>query len=157
MSRTGWTVCSLGIVAALGMIGVITGGLSGGAAVRSSRTATTGAEEWNAQLASLDHALGANDVGRAVRAWRDAYGAALGSRRWEPMFAVGQAALRIAESAGTINDGQAPERAASIRDRFRSPSAAPRDPRVDPAVAPLSRPDARSAAPPRRRELRGLP
>jgi hypothetical protein len=198
MSRAGWTVVSLGIVAALGMIGVMTGGLSGAGAMRSSRTTTAGAEEWKAQIASLDRALGANDVGQAMRAWRDAYGAALGSRRWEPMFAVGQAALRIGGAAETLkghdekarhcylmalfrarqqksvdgvllvaeafadlgdievasraidiagaltrrysDDGQAPERAASIRDRLRSPSAAPRD-----------------APPPRRRQLGDLP
>ncbi len=195
MSRAGWTVVSLGIVAALGMIGVMIGGLSGAAAMRSSRMATPGAEEWKAQLASLDRALGANDVGQAMRAWRDAYGAALGSRRWESMFAVGQAALRIGGAAGTLkghderarqcylmalfrarqqksvdgvllvaeafadlgdvevasraihiagaltrrqsDDGQ---RAASLRDRLRSPSAAPRD-----------------APSPRRRQLGGLP
>ncbi len=185
MSRAGWTVVSLGIVAALGMIGVMTGGLSGAAAMRSSRTAAAGAEEWKARLASLDRALGANDIDTATQTWRDAYGAALGSRRWEPMFAVGQAALRIGGAPGSTkgrdekarqcylmalfrarqqksvegvllvaeafadlgdvevasraihmagaltrrhsDDGQAPERAASIRDRLRSPSAAPRD------------------------------
>ena len=39
-------------------------------------------------------------MSRAIHAWRDAYGEALGSRRWEAMAAVGDAALRVDALAG---------------------------------------------------------
>ena len=149
MSRAGWTVVSLGIVAALGMIGVMTGGLSGAAAMRSSRTAM-------AQLASLDRALGANDIDTATRAWRDAYGAALGSRRWEPMFAVGVAALRIGRAAGAPRSYDLGDREVALR-ALRIAEILTRRTGIDPSAAPPSAPGPRTAAPSRRRELREAP
>jgi len=48
----------------------------------------------------VDEALARGDVSTAVRAWHDAYGAALASRAWEPMLAVGDAHLRIGGAGG---------------------------------------------------------
>jgi len=50
---------------------------------------------WTAPLHRMDEALAAGDIRLAERAWRDAYGQALGSRRWEGMVEAGDAALRI--------------------------------------------------------------
>jgi len=50
---------------------------------------------WTAPLQQMDEALAAGDVRLAERAWYDAYGQALGSRRWESMVEAGDAALRI--------------------------------------------------------------
>ena len=47
------------------------------------------------RLAAIDAALTRKDLGKAVYEWRDAYGLALGSRRWEAMADVGDAAVRI--------------------------------------------------------------
>jgi hypothetical protein len=47
------------------------------------------------RLAAMDEALARGDVSRAISDWRDAYGLALGSWRWEAMILVGDAALRI--------------------------------------------------------------
>jgi len=52
---------------------------------------------WASHLQRQDNALRRNDVSVAVRAWHDAYVAALGSRRWEGMLAVGDAALRVGD------------------------------------------------------------
>src|ERR1700674_776662 len=49
---------------------------------------------WRAHVALIDHALARHDVGAAVGAWHDAYGAALTSRGWDGMLAVGDAFLR---------------------------------------------------------------
>ena len=46
-------------------------------------------------LAAIDAAIARKDLGKAVFEWRDAYGLALGSRRWEAMADVGDAAVRI--------------------------------------------------------------
>jgi hypothetical protein len=57
---------------------------------------------WTAHLAALDQALARHDVSRAVLAWEDAYGAALASRGWEGMIAVGDAFLRVGAEAGSL-------------------------------------------------------
>lgn len=54
---------------------------------------------WQTHLQWVDQALAANNVSAAAIAWRDASGAALGSREWEAMLAVGDAAIRIGEAA----------------------------------------------------------
>jgi hypothetical protein len=53
------------------------------------------AAPWADQLVALEEALAANDVKAARWAFQEAYRLALGSRRWEAMADVGDAALRI--------------------------------------------------------------
>ncbi len=53
------------------------------------------AAPWADQLVALEEALAANDVKTARWAFQEAYRLALGSRRWEAMADVGDAALRI--------------------------------------------------------------
>ena len=55
---------------------------------------------WVAHTRAVDEALARKDLSMAIRSWHDAYGAALGSRRWEGMVEVGDAYLRIGETAG---------------------------------------------------------
>ena len=50
---------------------------------------------WTSNLQRMDEALAAGDISLAEQAWHDAYGQALGSRRWEGMVEAGDAALRI--------------------------------------------------------------
>jgi hypothetical protein len=59
------------------------------------RPADTRSRAWTAPLQRMDEALAAGDIGLAERAWHDAYGQALGSRRWEGMVEAGDAALKI--------------------------------------------------------------
>ncbi len=56
---------------------------------------------WTAPIERLDDALATKDISAAVIAWRDAYSAALGSRQWEGMIAVGDAALRMGDVEGS--------------------------------------------------------
>lgn len=51
---------------------------------------------WVAPIQKMDEALARGDISAAVRAWHDAYLAALGARRWEGMAAVGDASMRLA-------------------------------------------------------------
>lgn len=69
------------------------------AAHRTPPQAVTGT--WVPHLRRVDEALRRNDVGVATQAWQDAYVAALGSRRWEGMLAVGDAALRVGQASRT--------------------------------------------------------
>ena len=59
-----------------------------------------GAAPWAAHLATVDVALTAGDVPAALAAWHAAYGAALGSRRWEGFADAGDAYLRIGRVSG---------------------------------------------------------
>jgi len=47
------------------------------------------------RLADMDAAIARKDQTRAVFEWREAYGLALGSRRWDAMADVGDAAMRV--------------------------------------------------------------
>jgi len=50
---------------------------------------------------TIDAALAAGDVAAALRAWHEAYGAALNSPPWEGFADAGDAYLRIARAAGS--------------------------------------------------------
>src|SRR5438445_2446167 len=52
---------------------------------------------WEAPVRAVNEALARGDRAAAEWAWRDAWGAALGARRWEGMAAVGVLALRMGE------------------------------------------------------------
>src|SRR5258705_58648 len=69
---------------------------------------------WRAHVGTIEQALARHDVSAAVRAWHDAYGAALASRGWEGMIAVGDAFLRIGTEAGTVNGSRTQPRQASL-------------------------------------------
>jgi hypothetical protein len=56
---------------------------------------------WTAHLRVVETELAGGRVDVAVRVWHDAYGAALESRSWESMIAVGDAFMRIGHAAGT--------------------------------------------------------
>ncbi len=68
-------------------------------ALASARTARVEAL-WRAEVQAVDAALAGGDVGGAIRAWHDAYGAAVASRGWEGMLAVGDAFVRIGAASG---------------------------------------------------------
>ena len=56
---------------------------------------------WTAYLRVVETELARGHVDVAVRVWHDAHGAAIESRGWESMIAVGDAFVRIGHAAGT--------------------------------------------------------
>jgi hypothetical protein len=56
---------------------------------------------WRAHLDVVQKELEHGHVDVAVRVWQDAYGAALRSRSWESMIAVGDAFMAIGRASGT--------------------------------------------------------
>lgn len=90
--------------AVLGGLGIVlSSALVGGAASPrgfGSAPARGTAAPWAAHLATVDAALARGDVPTAVAAWHAAYGAALGSRRWDGFADVGDAYLRIGRASG---------------------------------------------------------
>ena len=73
-----------------------------------------------AHIGRIDQALARHDVSAAVGAWHDAYGAALASRGWEGMLAVGDAFLRIGAEAGTVSGSRANARQAYLNALIRA-------------------------------------
>jgi hypothetical protein len=53
-----------------------------------------------AGLDAVEEALASGDAAAMLRAWHNACLEALGSQRWEPMVAVGEAAWRIGQATG---------------------------------------------------------
>jgi hypothetical protein len=70
------------------------------AIVHAEGPATARHPAWTAHVTSVDDALARDDVAGAVRAWNDAYLAALGSWRWDGVLDVGDAYLRIGRASG---------------------------------------------------------
>jgi hypothetical protein len=55
---------------------------------------------WRAHLTVVENELARGHVDVAVRAWHDAYKAAVASRSWESMIAVGDALMAIGRASG---------------------------------------------------------
>jgi hypothetical protein len=64
------------------------------------------ADSWRSGLDTARAAVAAGEPSAAARAWREAYGAAVRTRRWEPMLAVGDAALEVVCTAGDEPDAR---------------------------------------------------
>jgi hypothetical protein len=83
----------------------------------------TPAAPWVSHLNRVDEALRRNTMTVAVHAWHAAYATALGSRRWEGMLAVGDAALRIGDATRTQMAARARAHEAYLMALFRAREA----------------------------------
>jgi hypothetical protein len=77
---------------------------------------------WKARLQRVDDALARNDVAGAEMLWREAYAAALKSRHWEGMVAVGDAYRRLGARAGFHETSDAKARETYLAALFRARS-----------------------------------
>jgi hypothetical protein len=75
---------------------------------------------WMIHIGHVENALAKRDVGDAERHWHDAYGGALGSRHWEGMIEVGDAARRIGKISGSRATAEARARWAYLAALFRA-------------------------------------
>lgn len=75
---------------------------------------------WTAPLRRVDDALKARNAQDAARALQEAHTAALGSRRWDGMVAVGDAARRIGQTTGAARAYDARARQAYLVALFRA-------------------------------------
>jgi hypothetical protein len=75
---------------------------------------------WKTHLHLVETELASGHVDVAVRAWHDAYGAALESRGWESMIAVGDAFMKIGHAAGTPNGARMNAREAYLTALIRA-------------------------------------
>jgi hypothetical protein len=75
---------------------------------------------WRTELQKVDAALGKNDGSGAELAWREAYAAALRSRHWEGMVAVGDAYRQIGDAGGFRQTARAKARQSYLTALFRA-------------------------------------
>ena len=75
---------------------------------------------WIERVAVVDEALARADLSGAIDAWREAYGTALRSRRWDALAEVADRAVRIGEVAGGSTPLRAEARQASLNALFRA-------------------------------------
>jgi len=85
---------------------------------------------WRPYLDVVEKELERGHVDVAVRAWQDAYGAALASRSWESMIAVGDAFMAIGRASGSARGARMNAREAYLTALIR----ARRDHSVDGAI-----------------------
>jgi len=81
---------------------------SGGVAVARGADPSAqrqGVTPWAGHLATMDAALATGDVVTAQAAWREGYGVALGSRRWDGFADAADAALRLGRASGSPQAG----------------------------------------------------
>jgi hypothetical protein len=75
---------------------------------------------WRAHLDVVAKELEDGHVDVAVRVWQDAYGAALGSRSWESMIAVGDAFMAIGRASGSVRGARMNARQAYLTALIRA-------------------------------------
>ncbi|HEV8639682.1 MAG TPA: hypothetical protein VGV13_01110 [Methylomirabilota bacterium] len=66
----------------------------------TDHAASEHASPWAEQVTGVDDAVAGGDAAAMLRAWHAACLEALGSQQWEPMIAVGDAALRVGRATG---------------------------------------------------------
>jgi hypothetical protein len=93
---------------------------SGTQRVTSGAGDTPAQEPWAPSIAAADAALAQRHAGAAMRARHDAYSAALASRRWEGMVAVGDLTLRIGDASRARTSAAAQARQAYLMALFRA-------------------------------------
>ena len=119
----------LSFVGLAGIAAIMFGGLTAGRTSATRFERTEPRETWAGRgltehLAEVNVAIARQDQGQAMRAWRDAYGIALGSRHWEAMADVGDAAVSIdalvSRSGGDSPGFRAEARRAYLRALFQA-------------------------------------
>ena len=75
---------------------------------------------WRAHLDLVEKELEHGHVDVAVRVWQDAYGAALASRSWESMIAVGDAFVAIGRASGSVGGARMNAREAYLTALIRA-------------------------------------
>ena len=116
--RNGRTARRISIILAVAV--VIT---AAGAAILDQRSSGAPIEPMmtpERHLARVDAALASHDLRTARDVVRDAYAAAVTSRRWEPLLQVGDAQLRVEGASGYPTLGKASARANYLSALFRA-------------------------------------
>ena len=116
----GLGIVGAAVAAVLGISGLSGGGNIPGRLDQLAFLQPSRESAWTQRVALVDEALARVDLSRATHEWREAYGAALRSRRWDALVEVGDRAVRIAEVAGGSTHFRAEARQAYLNALFRA-------------------------------------
>jgi hypothetical protein len=123
-------------------------GIGTGVALTTTPQPAAVPSPWLTRIQAMDQALGYGEISAAIYFWRDAYGEAMGSRRWDALADVGDAALRIDTKLGDGRSFRPEARRVYLEALFRARSAGADDGirRVADAFAQLGDSDMSSRA-----------
>ena len=93
---------------------------AGAAVHRSSGAPIEPSMTWEQHVERVDAALASHDLRTAREVVRDAYAAAVTSRRWEPLLHVGDAQWRVEQASGFAALGKASARSNYLWALFRA-------------------------------------
>lgn len=108
------------VMAAVSMLALMALAVAVTDAVAGHAVAAKPQVDWKAQLTKVDEALGKNEVALAVLRWPEAYAAALRSRHWEGLVAVGNAYRRLGDLGGFREAAEAKARKIYLAALFRA-------------------------------------
>ena len=118
--QRGLGVAGAAVAAVLGISGLSGSGSIPGRLNQLAFLQPSPESAWTQRVALVDEALAGADLSRATYEWRQAYGAALRSRRWDALVEVGDRAVRIAEVGGGATHFRAEARQAYLNALFRA-------------------------------------
>src|SRR5690242_4115487 len=101
-------------VVVLAVIFAMLMGLEVVAQAAARRAAESDDRPWKGALERMDRAVAASDISAAERAMHDAYVAAVASRRWDAMVAVGDAYGRLGVASHEVSQDRARARQAYL-------------------------------------------
>ena len=102
------------------MLGLLVAGIAVMEMFASEVPSADAPDGWAAPLDRSDAALSGGDAAAALRAWREANGAAIRSGQWEGMIAVGDAARRLGARGGVPRDSLVRARQAYLTALYRA-------------------------------------
>ena len=115
MTKRWWVLGSVMVMLIVGL---------GVAVTRARTTAQVPAPAtWATRTDAVTRALASGDLSAAIYSWRDAYGEALRSRRWEALIAVGDAAVQIDRALGDWRSFRPEARRVYLEALFRARAA----------------------------------
>ena len=122
MSRIQWALglAALMMAAASSIVGLAVSSTKPVSVERPVLNEPSSPPSWIQHVTLVDEAIEQLDLRLAMYEWREAYGAAVGSRRWEAMGEVGERTLRISELAGDSQEFRAQARKAYRNALFRA-------------------------------------
>jgi hypothetical protein len=118
--------------AVLGGVGLVLSSvlITGAVSVRrveGPATVSPSQAPWAHHLDTMDQALASGDTTGALKAWEKAYGAALGSRRWDGFADAGDAYLRLSQASASPAAGLPRVRDLYLTALFRAKDAGSRE------------------------------
>lgn len=101
-------------ITAVGLTALLVGGLAALEAIAARSVTRTPTASWQSSLESLDDAIERGDLFGVKERWREAHAAAVSSRQWEALIAVGDAYRRLGHATAAEREAHVEARDAYV-------------------------------------------